>query len=61
MAAIAGASARHSHSTSGDVTESVSIRAILTHLGKPTTPPVLGPHAGDRPDLAAGFAFNQSP
>ena len=39
------------------LTEPASIRAILAHLGQPTTPPPLAPRARDPPDLDAGFAF----
>jgi hypothetical protein len=45
------------------LTEPASIRALLAHLGEPTTPPVLAPRARDSPVLDAGFtcAFGQSP
>ena len=48
------------------LTEPPSIRAILAHLGEPTTPPPLTPRARAPPDLKAepvgslGFAFDQS-
>jgi hypothetical protein len=35
------------------LTEPASIRAILTHLGEPTTPPVLAPRARTPPELEA--------
>jgi len=47
--------------------EPPSIRAILAHLGEPTTPPLLALRARAPPDLEAvpvgslGFAFDQSP
>jgi hypothetical protein len=45
------------------LTEPNSIRALLAHLGEPTTPPALAPRARDPPELDAGFAFafDQSP
>jgi len=44
------------------LTEPPWIRALLAHLGEPTTPPVL-PRARAPPQLDAGFgfAFDQSP
>jgi hypothetical protein len=39
------------------LTEPTSIRALLAHLGEPTTPPPLAPRARDPPELDAGFAF----
>ncbi len=39
------------------LTEPGSIRAILAHLGEPTTPPPLAPRARAPPALNAGFAF----
>ena len=49
------------------LTEPSSIRALLAHLGEPTTPPPLAPRARDPPELGtegagtAEFAFDQSP
>lgn len=50
------------------LTEPSTIRAILAHLGEPTTAPVLTPCARAPPELGAnelvgtpGFAFDQSP
>jgi hypothetical protein len=49
------------------LTEPPSVRALLAHLGKPTTPPALAPRARAPPELAAdgidtaAFAFDQSP
>jgi hypothetical protein len=45
------------------LTEPCSIRAILAHLGEPTTPPPLAPRARDPPylDAALAFDFDQSP
>jgi hypothetical protein len=49
------------------LTEPHSIRALLAHLGEPTTPPVLAPRARDPPELetegidTVAFAFDQSP
>jgi len=45
------------------LTEPSSIRAILAHLGEPTTPPPRAPRARDPPDLdaALAFDFDQSP
>jgi hypothetical protein len=45
------------------LTEPASIRALLAHLGEPTTTPALAPRARDPPELDAGFAFafDQSP
>jgi hypothetical protein len=40
------------------LTEPASIRAILAHLGEPTTPPVLAPRARAPPELDAGLAFD---
>ncbi len=49
------------------LTEPPSIRAILVHLGEPTTPPILAPRARAPPELEhewAGtpeLAFDQCP
>jgi hypothetical protein len=49
------------------LTAPASIRAILAHLGEPTTPPPLAPHARAPPDFdtnppgSRGFDFDQSP
>jgi hypothetical protein len=49
------------------LTEPSAIRAILAHLGEPTTPPVLAPRARAPPQLETesvdtpGLAFDQSP
>jgi len=50
------------------LTDPFSIRAILAHLGEPTTPPPLAPRARAPPDVVGrewagtpGFAFDQSP
>ena len=42
-------------------TEPASIRAILTHLGEPTSPLPLATRARDPPEIepAASFAFDQ--
>ena len=51
----------------GGLSLPLSIRAILAHLGEPTTPPRLAPRARTPPELEAepartpGFAFDQSP
>ena len=45
------------------LTEPASIRALLAHLGEPTTPPALAPRARDPPVLDARFtcALDRSP
>ncbi len=42
------------------LTEPPSIRAILAHLGEPTTPPALAARAPPELDAEFAFAFDQT-